>query len=166
MMRTTPVKSKRGFTLIELMITLVIVAILGSAAFPMIKLNVQRAKETELRANLRQIREAIDAYKKAADEGRIKKSLEQTGYPPNLEILVSGVPDEKDVNKRKIKFLRNIPVDPMLPSADVDSINKESTWGLRGYLSALDNPAPGDDVYDVYSLSQQIGINRIPYAKW
>jgi general secretion pathway protein G len=155
-----------GFTLIELMVTLVIVAILGSAAFPVIKLNVQRTKENELRANLRQIREAIDAYKKAADEGHIKKSLEQTGYPLNLEVLVKGMPDEKDVNKRKIKFLRNIPRDPMQQNTLTGNENQESTWGLRSYFSEADNPAPGEDVYDVYSLSQQIGINGIPYAKW
>ena len=159
-------KFMRGFTLVELLITLVIVAILGSAAFPMIKLNVQRAKENELRADLRQMREAIDAYKKAADEGHIKKSIEETGYPPNLEVLVSGVPDEKDVNKRKLKFLRNIPPDPMQPSTNAGLVDGESTWGLRSYVSEAENPAPGADVYDVYSLSHEVGINGIPYAKW
>ena len=156
----------RGFTLVELLITLVIVAILGSAAFPMIKLNVQRAKENELRADLRQMREAIDAYKKAADEGHIKKSIEETGYPPNLEVLVSGVPEEKDVNKRKLKFLRNSPPDPMQPSTNAGLVDGESTWGLRSYVSEAENPAPGADVYDVYSLSHEVGINGIPYAKW
>lgn len=156
----------KGFTLIELMITLVIVAILGSAAYPMIKLNVQRAKENELRGDLRQIREAIDAYKKASDEGRIKKNIDETGYPPNLEVLVIGVPDEKDVNKRKIKFLRNIPADPMQPRVNTGLNDGESSWGLRSYVSDAENPSPGEDVYDVHSLSQQIGINGIPYAKW
>ena len=91
-----------GFTLIELIVTVAIVAILASVAMPMLQMSVQRNKEIELRANLRHMREAIDAYKKAADEGRIKKSIEETGYPPNLEILVNGVVDEKDINKNKL----------------------------------------------------------------
>ncbi|MGB4812289.1 MAG: type II secretion system protein [Methylophilaceae bacterium] len=159
-------KNTYGFTLIELVVTLVIVAILGSAAFPVIKLNVQRAKETELRADLRQIRDAIDAYKKAADEGRIKKSIEETGYPPNLEILVTGVPDEKDANKHILKFLRKIPVDPMLIKASDNLVHDESVWGLRSYDSEASNPVSGEDVYDIYSRSNQTGINGIPYAQW
>lgn len=166
MMCTLQEKNIKGFTLIELVVTLVIVAILGSAIFPVIKLNVQRAKENELRADLRQMREAIDAYKKAADEGHIKKSIEETAYPPSLEVLVSGVPDEKDVNKRKLKFLRSIPVDPMQLSTNTGLTNEANTWGLRSYVSDAENPAPGEDVYDVYSLSKEVGINGIPYAKW
>lgn len=151
-----------GFTLIELVVTLAIVAILGSAVFPVIKLNVQRAKEIELRADLRLMRNAIDAYKKAVDEGHIKKNLEDSGYPPNLEVLVEGVPDEKDVNKRKIRFLRRIPTDPMLTKTK----DEENAWGLRSYESDAEDPSAGSDVYDVFSLSPQIGINGIPYAKW
>lgn len=157
--------NRRGFTIIELVITLAIVAILGSAAFPMIKLNVQRSKEVELRDNLRQIRNAIDAYKKAADEGRIKKNAEDTGYPPSLEVLVEGVVDQKDVNKHKIKFLRHIPTDPMRPKLNDDS-GDNPLWGLRSYQSDAGHPEEGDDVYDVYSLSQQTGINGVSYAKW
>lgn len=152
----------KGFTLIELVVTVAIVAILASAAMPMLQVTVQRSKESELRTNLRLMREAIDAYKKAADEGRVKKTIDQTGYPPNLEVLVEGVPDEKDVNKRKIRFLRRIPIDPML----TQNINAENQWGLRSYASEADSPAKGDDVYDVYSLSQQIGTNGVPYAQW
>ena len=142
-----------------------IVAILASAAMPMLQVSVQRTKENELRANLRQIREAIDAYKKAADEGRIKKTIEQSGYPPNLEVLVDGVVDEKDVNKNKIKFLRRVMLDPMNPvQSSTDSIRHN--WGLRSYESDADKPQEGSDVYDIYSLSQQIGINGVPYEKW
>lgn len=153
---------RRGFTLIELVVTVAIVAILASAAMPMLKVTVQRSKENELRANLRMIRDAIDAYKKAVDEGHIKKTIDQTGYPPSLETLVEGVPDEKDVKKRKIRFLRRIPIDPM----HISTINAEHPWGLRSYASEVNKPEAGDDVYDVYSLSQQIGTNGVPYTQW
>ena len=155
----------KGFTLIELIATVTMVAILASATLPMLQMSVQRAKENELRANWRQIREAIDAYKKASDEGRIKKSIEQTGYPPNLEILVEGVKDEKSPNKDKIRFIRKIPIDPMQPpSESTESLS--NNWGLRSYESEANEPKAGDDVYDVYSLSLQVGINGVPYAQW
>ncbi len=154
-----------GFTLIELVVTVAIVGILASVAMPMLKVTVQRTKESELHNNLRQIREAVDAYKKAADEGHIKKTIEQTGYPPNLEILVEGVVDEKDIKKNKLRFLRKIPKDPMQsPNKSEDNFTKN--WGLRSYASEASNPQEGDDVYDVYSLSQQIGINGVPYSQW
>lgn len=159
----TPIK---GFTLIELIVTVAIVAVLASAAMPMLKMTVQRSKENELRANLRQIREAIDAYKKAADDGRIKKEIDANGYPPNLEILVNGVVNEKDVNKSTLKFLRLIPLDPMTPVENAETQDLPNNWGLRSYASDAANPAAGDDVFDVYSQSQQLGINGVPYAKW
>jgi general secretion pathway protein G len=162
----TPVKHYKGFTLIELVVTVTIVAILASAVTPMLQMTYQRSKENQLRADLRLIREAIDAYKKSADEGRIKKTIDETGYPPNLEILVDGVVDEKDVKKNKLKFLRRIPIDPMLPKDKIDSEEAQNNWGLRSYQSDANNPQAGDDVYDVYSLSEQIGINGVPYAKW
>lgn len=156
----------KGFTLIELIVTVTIVAVLASVAMPMLKMTVQRSKENELRANLRQIREAIDAYKKAADDGRIKKSIEDTGYPPNLEILVSGVVNEKDANKNKLKFLRRIPLDPMTPVTNAESDDLPNNWALRSYASDAADPVAGDDVFDVYSQSQQLGINGVPYSKW
>jgi general secretion pathway protein G len=157
----------KGFTLIELVVTVAIVAILASAAMPMLKVTVQRSKEAELRSNLRQIREAIDAYKKVADieNGSIKKIEGKTGYPPNLEVLVEGVVDGKDLNKNKIRFLRKIPIDPMQPKSET-SENVSNNWGLRSYESEANDPKAGDDVYDVYSLSQQVGINGVPYAQW
>jgi general secretion pathway protein G len=154
-----------GFSLIELVVTVAIVGILASVAMPMLKVTVQRTKESELHYNLRQIREAVDAYKKAADEGHIKKTIEQTGYPPNLEILVEGVVDEKDIKKNKLRFLRKIPKDPM-QSPNKSEDNFTNNWGLRSYASEASNPQEGDDVYDVYSLSQQIGINGVPYSQW
>lgn len=160
--------SIKGFTLIELVVTVAIVAVLASVAMPMLQLSVQRVKESELRTNLHQIREAIDAYKKAVDEGRIKKTIEQSGYPPNLTILVDGVLDEKDPNKHKLKFLRRVPNDPMRTSSQNTNEHGDSEhhWGLRSYSSDASNPAEGDDVYDVYSLSQQVGINGVPYSQW
>lgn len=165
-MKPRRIEQLKGFTLIELIVTVTIVAILASVAMPMLQMSVQRNKENELRANLRQIREAIDAYKKAADEGHIKKSIEETGYPPNLEILVNGVVDEKDINKNKLKFLRIIPLDPMTIATDKNTDDLPNNWGLRSYASEASDPEQGADVFDVYSLSQQIGINGIAYAKW
>ena len=161
-----PEKKQKGFTLIELIVTVTIVAILASVAMPMLKMTVQRSKESELRANLRQIREAIDAYKKASDEGRIKKNIEESGYPPNLEILVDGVVNEKDIKKNKLKFLRRIPLDPVSPVTSANNNQQPNNWGLRSYASEVENPQPGDDVFDVYSQSQQLGINGVPYASW
>jgi general secretion pathway protein G len=102
------------------------------------------------------------------DEGRIAKSIEQSGYPPNLEVLVDGVVDIKDPAKRKLKFLRRIPTDSVSASAHHanDYSQKEYRWGLRSYISEFDNPQEGEDVYDVYSLSQQTGINGVPYSQW
>ena len=156
----------KGFTLIELIVTVTIVAVLASAVMPMLKMTVQRSKENELRANLRQIREAIDAYKKAADDGRIKKQIDASGYPPNLEVLVKGVVNEKDANKSVLKFLRRIPLDPMTPVENAETEDLPNNWGLRSYTSDAAKPVAGDDVYDVYSKSQQLGINGVPYAKW
>lgn len=158
-----------GFTLIELIVTIAIVAILASATMPLMQLTVQRNKESELRANLRQIRDAIDAYKIAYDEGRIELKTEgKSGYPPSLEVLVEGVEDKSDPNlKRKLKFLRRIPNDPMLPKSVAGStIDANSMWGLRSYDSSADSPAAGEDVYDIYSLSLLTGTNGIPYAQW
>lgn len=161
----------RGFTLIELVITLAIVAILASVAMPMLKVTVQRSKEAELKANLRQIRDALDAYKKAYDEGRVElKNIDKSGYPPNLEILVEGIEDKSvPDSKKKIRFLRKIPLDPMQPrdeSSSSEVSGSDSTWGLRSYDSEPNNPTKGEDVYDVYSLSPLSGTNGIPYAKW
>ena len=152
-----------GFTLIELLITVAIVALLATAALPLTELTVQRSKEQELRASLRQIREGIDAYKKAVDDGHIIKSIDESGYPKSLDQLVEGVEDAKNPNKAKIYFLRRIPRDPM--STDRRASGAE-TWGKRSYKSSPEDPQEGEDVYDVYSKSTGTGINGIPYREW
>ena len=148
----------RGFTLIELVITLAILALLASVAVPVAQLAVQRSKEQELRRSLWQIRAAIDAYKRSYDEGRIARRLNATGYPPTLEALVEGVEDQRSPDKRRIYFLRRLPRDPL--SADAGA------WGRRSYASPPTDPRAGDDVYDVYSRAAGVGLNGTPYAKW
>lgn len=157
------IDSQIGFTLIELVITVAIIAILATVAMPMVELTVQRNKEQELRTALRQIREAIDAYKLAVDEGRIIKSADESGYPKSLEILVEGIENDKDPNKAKIYFLRRLPRDPL--ASDINTPAAE-TWGKRSYASEPDDPQEGEDIFDVYSLSSGTGLNGIPYREW
>lgn len=147
----------KGFSLIELVVTLAILAILACMVVPTVQIYQKRMKEVELKQSLRDIRGAIDAYKKAGDEGRIERTVRTSGYPKTLEILVQGVPDLKDPKNKKIYFLRRIPFDPM---------SKSTTWGLRSYESEASIPKYIDDVYDVYSMSDQIGLNGRPYKDW
>lgn len=152
-----------GFTLIELVVTLIIVGLLASAAVPLIELTVKRSKERELRAALREVRTAIDAYKRASDEGRILKLARESGYPPKLAALTEGVPDLRSPEKRSIYFLRRLPRDPTFPD---ETSAAELTWGKRSYASPPDSPEEGEDVFDVYSRSERTGLNGTPYRAW
>ena len=153
----------RGFTLIELVVTVAIVAVLASIALPFNELVVQRAKEQDLRRGLREMRDAIDAYKQASDEGRLPKRAGESGYPKKLDDLVAGVEDQKNPKKERIYFLRRLPRDPFAVDA---ALAPAETWGKRSYASPPDDPREGEDVFDVFSLSAATGINGRPYKEW
>jgi general secretion pathway protein G len=146
----------KGFTLIELLIVVAIVALLATVAAPLAELSYQRGKEQELRHALRQIRTAIDDYKRAVDEGRVERKADETGYPPSLAVLVEGAKRKDVPSDEKLYFLRRLPRDPI----------SGEEWGVRSYASPADDPKPGKDVYDVYSRSEELGLNRIPYREW
>ena len=156
-------KYRLGFTLIEMMVTLAIIAVLATLVVPMAQISVQRSKEQELRLALREIRNAIDAYKRASDEGRLPRDSNSNGYPTSLQILVDGVGDDKHPKRQKIRFLRRLPRDPMFPDASVEA---EKTWGLRSYSSEANDPKEGSDIYDIYSRSPLSGLNSLPYKAW
>ncbi len=146
----------------EMVVVVAIVGILASAVIPFVRYGEHRVKERELRQSLREIRTAIDAYRKAVDEGRIARKVDATGYPPDLKILVEGAKDAKSPEAKKIYFLRRIPADPFAPPGTP----ADSMWGLRSYASPPEEPKPGDDVFDVYSLSNGKGSNGVPYRDW
>ncbi len=156
-------KHSTGFTLIELVVTVAILALLSTLALPMAELAVKRGKEQELHTALRQIRDAIDAYREAVGEGRVMKKLDESGYPPSLEVLVQGVDDLKSPDNRKIYFLRRVPRDPFVRDPQIPAVE---TWGKRSYASPPDDPQAGDDVFDVYSQAPGNGLNGIPYREW
>jgi general secretion pathway protein G len=146
----------KGFTLIEMVITVAIVALLASIALPLAEVTVQRNKEKDLRVALREIRTAIDAYKRAGDEGVIEKKADESGYPPTLAALVEGVPDKRKTDGTKVYFLRRVPADPV----------SGEEWGLRSYASSPTEPSPGKDVFDVYSKSADKALNGSAYREW
>lgn len=156
-------QSARGFTLIEVAVTAAIIGLLATLAVPLVETTVRHDKEKDLRAALWQIRAALDAYKKAWDQGRVVQNIGDSGYPPSLITLVEGVEDQKDPSHRKIYFLRRIPRDPL--NSD-PNLTAEQTWGKRSYDSPADSPKAGADVFDVYPLETGKGSNGIPYRDW
>ena len=164
-------KNQRGFTLIEMIVTFTILAILAAVAIPLAKTAVKREKEIELRRNLRIIRDAIDAYKKLADENKIEYEDKTEGYPPDLQTLVDGVEvkggSDGDLTARRrseseetkiVKFLRRIPKDPMTNSYD---------WGLRSYQDDSDSENwGGENVYDIYTKSLGVALDGTKYKEW
>ncbi len=154
----------RGVTLVELVVAVAVLAILASAVFPIARMTVKRQKEYELRQNLRIIRKAIDDYKKAYDEKKIPQILGASGYPKSLRELVEGVDDLTSATYgKKIVFLRRIPRDPFNDNME---LTPEETWGIRSYGSPPEDPKEGEDVYDVYSLSEEKAIDGTYYKDW
>jgi general secretion pathway protein G len=153
----------RGFTLIEMVITVAILSLLATMAMPVVELGARRAKEVELRTALRELRDAIDDYKAATETGKVLVRIDESGYPPTLQVLVDGVMDASSPEPRMIYFLRRIPRDPFFPDATAPA---DETWNLRSYDSPAEAPEPGKDVFDVYSHSRGVGLNGIPYRDW
>jgi general secretion pathway protein G len=152
-----------GFTLIELLVSLAILGVLATMTVPIAQVAHQRSQELELRSALKEIRLALDAYQRASNDGRVPKPIGGSGYPKDLDVLVEGVPDQRDAKRNKIFFIRRIPRDPMNPNT---SISEAESWGIRSYTSEANNPQPGDDVYDIYTTSTKVGLNGVPYNKW
>ncbi len=151
---------QKGFHLIEVLVTLTLMALLASALIPLAEKSMQRSKERALKSHLQEIRLAIDAWKQAYDQGEIPSTSEQSGYPPSLEALVEGV--QKTPHQPRRRFLRQIPLNPFVPSA----LSREQHWGIRSYVSSDHSPQAGVDVYDIYCPCTGIGLNGIPYRDW
>jgi general secretion pathway protein G len=156
-LRTPSDRRQAGYTLAELVMVAAIMVILAMAAMPVTKFTAKRSKEAELRLALREMRTAIDTYKRYSDSGMIQVDVGTEGYPKKLDVLVEGVEIVGQVDK-KLKLLRRVPIDPM---------TGKDEWGLRSFK---DEPTAtswnGENVYDVYSLSKGVGLNGVPYRKW
>ncbi|MDT4877448.1 hypothetical protein FQZ97_1129660 [compost metagenome] len=139
-----------------------ILGLLASMAAPLAETVIRRGKERDLKVALHEIRDAIDAYKLAADAGHIEKSVTSSGYPPSLSVLVEGVRDLRNIKGERIYFLRRIPRDPLGDAR----LEPEESWGLRAYSSPANDPRPGMDVFDVYSLARGDGLDGTPYREW
>lgn len=146
-----------GFTFVEMVVVVAILAILASLVLPAGRFVLRRSKETELRQNLRMLRNAIDEYKRYSDAVLIQVEQGTEGYPAELELLVEGV-EIVGIPDKKVRFLRRIPVDPMTGEAE---------WGLRSYQDEPDSDGwGGENVYDVYSLSEGTSLSGEPYSTW
>lgn len=154
---------QRGFSLVELLVSVAILGLLASVAMPLAELTARRRQEAELHRALRDIREGIDAYHAAAKSGAIANPLNRNAYPQSLQELTDGVPDVKHPDGAQIYFMRRIPRDPTFADA---SVKPADTWGKRSFASPADKPAEGDDVFDVFSLTPGTGLNGVPYKEW
>ena len=156
MMSVLARRRQAGFTLAELVMVAALIALLATIVLPVAKFTVKRRKEAELHLALRQMRTAIDDYKRLSDQGMIPIKLGSEGYPPDLETLVEGVQLVGQDIKRK--FLRRIPVDPMTGTTE---------WGLRSYQDDWDSDSwGGENVYDVYSKSDATALDGTKYKDW
>jgi general secretion pathway protein G len=157
-------RAARGFTMIELLAVLGILAVLLVLSLPLAELTARREREAELRHALGDIRDAIDAYKRMADAGLIQQPS-KSGYPPDLQTLVDGV---KTNTATTAYFLRSVPQDPfaVAASAPATASAPDGGWALRSYRSPPDRPEAGEDVFDVHSRSAEIGLNGIALSQW
>lgn len=150
-----------GFSYLELLVAIMVLAVLASAVIPLARWDIKRRHEARLKVTLEMMRNAIDQYKKYADQGLIQQTdVEQMGYPRDLDDLVEGVDvgDPQSPESRKIKFLREVPVDP---------ITGEVEWGLRSYQDDWDSTNwGGENVYDIYSLSRFQALDGSYYSEW
>ena len=151
-----------GFSLIELLVVVSIMAVLAAIGLPLAELSQRRAQEDDLRRSLREIRTALDDYKRLVDQGRIAKPADGSGYPPRLEVLVEGVVDARSVQGSRIFLMRSLPRDPFAPA----ELPAAQTWALRSYESPPDDPKPGRDVFDVHSQAPGNGLDGTLYASW
>jgi len=159
-MRSSP---DSGFTLIELVVTLALVGVVALVSVPLFEITATRLREAELRAALREIRTAIDAYKTAADAGIVPKGATESGYPPSLDVLAQGINSAKAGNERLVVFLRRVPRDQF---SREPALEPAQQWATRSHGSPPDDPQPGTDVFDVASRSPRTGLNGVAYKEW
>jgi general secretion pathway protein G len=163
--RSSQFELVKGFTLIEMLVTLALVAIAAAVVLPMATIVETRARETELRQALRTLRKAIDEYKSAADAGLIAKTTGSSGYPASLEVLVTGVPKSTmfGFSATPMVFLRSIPKDPFYPDKTTPA---EQTWNLRSYGSVPGDFSVGSDVFDVSSKTDRTALDGSKLSDW
>lgn len=152
----------KGFSLVELLAVVAIVSMLASIGLPLMELAHRRTQEEDLRRALREIRGALDQYKRLVDTGRIAQAAGGSGYPPNLDVLTQGIDDAQSPRRTSVYLMRQLPRDPMAPT----EVRAADTWRLRSYDSPPDDPRPGNDVFDVHSGSAAVGLNGVPYSQW